>query len=100
MLNQTLQRLRTLRMTGMADVFAQQLEQPPTQQLSIEERFSLLVDREHTDRDNRRPGCLVATIMCSRWRLAPSTLITKLSYMLNYRQKRSDNDGSICFWPT
>jgi DNA replication protein DnaC len=55
MLNrQTLQRLRALRLTGMADAFAQQLEQPPTQQLSFEERFALLVDREHTYRDNRR----------------------------------------------
>jgi DNA replication protein DnaC len=55
MLNrQTLQRLRALRLTGMADAFAQQLEQPPTQQLSFEERFALLIDREHTYRDNRR----------------------------------------------
>jgi DNA replication protein DnaC len=55
MLNQqTLQRLRALRLTGMADAFAQQMEQPQTLQLSFEERLSLLVDREHTYRDNRR----------------------------------------------
>ena len=55
MLNQqTLQRLRALKLTGMADAFAQQLEQPPTQQLSFEERPALLVDRERTHRDNRR----------------------------------------------
>ena len=55
MLNQqTLQRLRALKLTGMADAFAQQLEQPPTQQLSFEERLALLVDRERTHRDNRR----------------------------------------------
>lgn len=55
MLNQqTLQRLRALRLTGMANAFAQQLEQPNTQQLSFEERLALLVDREHTHRDNRR----------------------------------------------
>jgi len=55
MLNQqTLQRLRALKLTGMADPFAQQLEQPPTQQLSFEERLALLVDRERTHRDNRR----------------------------------------------
>lgn len=55
MLNQqTLQHLRELKLTGMADAFAQQLEQPATQQLSFEERLALLVDRERTQRDNRR----------------------------------------------
>ena len=51
---QTLQHLRALKLLGMADAFAQQLEQPKTQQLSFEERFALLVDRERTHRDNRR----------------------------------------------
>jgi DNA replication protein DnaC len=55
MLNQqTLQRLRALRLVGMADAFAQQLEQPPDQQLSFEERLAMLVDRERSYRDNRR----------------------------------------------
>ena len=54
MLNlQTLQHLRALRLAGMADAFAQQLEQPPTQPLSFEERFALLVDYERTHRQNR-----------------------------------------------
>jgi DNA replication protein DnaC len=51
---QTLQHLRALKLLGMADAFAQQLEQPKTQLLSFEERFALLVDRERTHRDNRR----------------------------------------------
>lgn len=51
---QTLQHLRALKLTGMADAFLQQLEQPNTQQLSFEERLALLVDRERTHRDNRR----------------------------------------------
>jgi DNA replication protein DnaC len=51
---QTLQHLRALKLLGMADAFAQQLEQPQTQSLSFEERFALLVDRERTHRDNRR----------------------------------------------
>jgi DNA replication protein DnaC len=62
MLNQqTLQRLRALRLTGMADAFAQQLEHPPAQQLSFEERLGLLVDRERTYRDNRRLQRLLRT---------------------------------------
>ncbi len=45
LLNQTLDQLHRLRLNGMADAFAQQLQQPDTQALSFEERFSLLVDR-------------------------------------------------------
>jgi len=51
---QTLQTLRGLKLYGMADAFTQQLEQPSTHDLSFEERFSLLVDREATYRDSRR----------------------------------------------
>lgn len=55
MLNQhTLDKLRTLKLTGMADAFAEQLTQPLTHDFSFEERFSLLVDREATYRENRR----------------------------------------------
>lgn len=52
--NQTLDQLRRLRLSGMAAAFAQQLEQPELQALSFEERFSLLLDRELTLRENRR----------------------------------------------
>jgi DNA replication protein DnaC len=51
---QTLQTLRRLKLTGMADALEQQIAQPQTQALSFEERIGLLVDRELTSRDNRR----------------------------------------------
>lgn len=55
MLNQpTLDTLRALRLPGMAEAFAQQLEQPDLQRLSFDERLALLVDRETTCRRNRR----------------------------------------------
>lgn len=55
MLNQpTLNRLRELRLLGMAEAFTQQLEQPEVQQLAFDERFALLVEREATHRQNRR----------------------------------------------
>lgn len=56
MLNhQTLQKLRALRLTGMADALEQQFTQPATySELSFEERLALLVDREQTFRDNKR----------------------------------------------
>lgn len=50
----TMNQLRQLKLTGMAQAFAEQLEQPPTQDLSFNERFALLVDRESFTRGNRR----------------------------------------------
>ena len=52
--NHTLDKLRSLKLTGMADAFTQQLEQPVTHELSFGERFALIVDREITHRENRR----------------------------------------------
>ncbi len=52
--NHTLDKLRQLKLTGMADAFVQQTEQPETHSLSFNERFALLVDREATHRENRR----------------------------------------------
>lgn len=53
--NQTLQTLRALKLSGMADGLEQQLSQPSThEELSFEERLSLLVDRESTHRHNNK----------------------------------------------
>jgi len=54
LVNQTLDRLRALKLTGMAAAFQQQLEQPDTHDLAFNERFALLVDHETTHRENRR----------------------------------------------
>jgi len=54
MLNQqTIEKLHTMRMRGMADAFTQQQEDTQTTQLSFEERFGLLVDRQWNWRQNR-----------------------------------------------
>jgi DNA replication protein DnaC len=54
MLNQqTIEKLYGMRMRGMADGFRQQQEEPQTMQLSFEERFALLVDRQWNWRQNR-----------------------------------------------
>jgi len=53
--NQTLQTLRSLKLTGMADGLEQQIAQPSThQELGFEERLALLVDRESTHRHNNK----------------------------------------------
>ena len=62
MLNQhTLDKLRTLRLTGMAAAFEHQLTQPAAQELAFEERFGLLLDQELLARDNRRLARLIKT---------------------------------------
>jgi DNA replication protein DnaC len=48
----TLERLRELRLRGMADAFAAQMENPDVAGLSFEERLGLLVDAEWTHRRN------------------------------------------------
>jgi DNA replication protein DnaC len=50
----TEERLSTLGLTGMAKALEEQRRQPDIAALSFDERFSLLVDREATERDNKR----------------------------------------------
>lgn len=54
MLNQpTMEKLRALRLVGMAEAFRAQTEQPDMAQLSFEERFALLVDQQWNWKQNR-----------------------------------------------
>ena len=50
----TLEKLHTLRLTGMAQALEQQRSQPQAEELAFEERLGLLVDQEVLYRDNRR----------------------------------------------
>lgn len=50
----TLDKLQQLRLTGMAQAYAQQLSLPDIESLSADERLGLLVDCELTARDSRR----------------------------------------------
>ncbi len=55
MLNeQTFDKLYTMKLTGMAEGFKEQLEQPSFRDLSFEERFGMLVDRQWTCKENTR----------------------------------------------
>lgn len=56
----TLQQLRSLKLTGMADALTQQQAQPAThEELSFEQRLALLVDRELTHRSNNKVARLL-----------------------------------------
>jgi hypothetical protein len=50
----TLDKLHALKLTGMVQALTEQMTTPDITALSFEERLGLLVDREMTERDNRR----------------------------------------------
>jgi DNA replication protein DnaC len=50
----TIEKLNRLKLFGMTEALTEQLAGPIYQELSFEERFGMLVDRELTYRDNRR----------------------------------------------
>ncbi len=49
-----LEKLQTLRFFGMLNTLNEQMDMPNIEELSFEERLGLMVDREMTDRENRR----------------------------------------------
>lgn len=51
---QTLDKLYDMKMPAMAEAFNQQLEQPDLSELSFEDRFAMLVDRQWTFKEDRR----------------------------------------------
>ena len=90
----TLDKLHALKLTGMAAALADQSATPDMTDLSFEERLGLLVDREMTERDNRR--------MSSRLRRA-KLRHTAILEDIDYRNSRSLDEGLIqslasCQW--
>ena len=68
----TLDKLQTLRLTGMHQALVEQLQMPDIATLTFEARFGLLVDREGTERENRRDVLEIVEDRHDRW----TTLIT------------------------
>lgn len=54
LIQQTQNKLRELKLKGMADAYERQLSQVSVQELSFDERFSFLVDSETSARENRK----------------------------------------------
>ena len=52
----TLDKLQALKLTGMVAALTDQMAMPDIDELAFEERLGLLVDRETTERENRRSG--------------------------------------------
>ena len=90
----TLDKLHALKLTGMAAALEDQSATPDITDLSFEERLGLLVDREMTERDNRR--------MSSRLRRAKLRHAAILED-IDYRNSRGLDKGLIqslasCQW--
>jgi DNA replication protein DnaC len=82
---QTLTRLRSLKLDGMAHAFEDQLTQPASHGLSFEERFGLLVDREVTWRDTRRVDRLLKNANLKFPTACLEDLDTRMSRRLDVR---------------
>jgi DNA replication protein DnaC len=54
LIQQTLDKLYDMKLPAMAEAFNQQLEQPDLSELSFEDRFAMLVDRQWTFKEDRR----------------------------------------------
>jgi DNA replication protein DnaC len=52
MLHQSIDKLRSLRLTGMARALEEQLQQSDIARLAFDERLAMLIDREEVDRHN------------------------------------------------
>lgn len=92
--NHTIEILHRLKLTGMAQAFLQQLEQPDTHALSFEERFSLLVDREATSRENKR---MIRLLQLAR--LKQNACVEDIDYHQHRGLERSLMAGLVtCDW--
>ena len=54
LIEETIQKMIDLRMPGMAKATRELLESAPSPQLAFEDKLGIIVDREWTERDNRR----------------------------------------------
>ena len=52
--NPIMDKLTAMRLAGMAKALAEQLEMSDVEDLTFEERLGLMVDREMTEREDRR----------------------------------------------
>ena len=76
LIQQTIECLHALRLTGMATALSEQQGQPDLASLSFEDRFTLLVEREVTAREDRR---LTRLLQLAKLRL-PAAAVEDLDF--------------------
>ena len=90
-----IERLQLLRLSGMAKALIEQLQQADIHQLAFEERLGLMIDREHTVRDNGRLQLLMKK---AKFKLS-SACIENIDYQAARHIDRSlINKLSECDW--
>ena len=87
----TITRLNDMRLTGMSEAYSSQRERPNINELSFDERFSLMVDHEWTYRQNRR---LARLLKAAKLRL-PACVED-----INYRQPRGLDRNLVVHFAT
>ena len=96
MIEQTLDKLRALRLSGMVEAYRQQTENPDAGSLSFEERLGLMVDQHWTWRENK---ALARRLKTSRLETEPCV------EDINYRYSRQLDGAKLrsllsCEWVT
>ena len=59
MMQQTIDKLVSMKLSGMRDALEEQMNNPAYDKLTFDERFSMLVDKEMTFRENRKLSMLM-----------------------------------------
>jgi DNA replication protein DnaC len=83
--SQTLEKLRALRLEGMAQALEEQRQQSHVLKLDFEERLALLVERQWTWKENR---ALVARLQRAQFKL-PNACLEDIDYALHRGLKRA-----------
>ena len=73
----TMEKLRHMKLRGMADFFAEQMGDPAMRDLSFEDRFGLLVDAEYAKRKNAALQKLIANATLK----TPSACVEDIEYL-------------------
>ncbi len=94
LVNPTLDKLNTLRLTGMARSYEEQEQMKDIEALTFEQRFGLLVDREMTERQNRR---LVSRLRAAKLRQSACIEDIDLRYQRGLDKQLLPQLGS-CQW--
>jgi DNA replication protein DnaC len=93
-IDETIRKLTEMKLHTLAKSLREMLTLPPDKQLSFEEKFSLLVDHEWTERENRKCARRIKEARLST-RAAPDEIICDAARGLERAQLR---DLTTCQW--
>src|SRR3546814_7770312 len=97
LVHHTHERLAALGLAGMAKAFTEQLALPDSETLTFEQRLGLMIDREATERDNRRLAtrlkfaALRQAAVRSEEHTSELPSLMRISYAVFCLKKKKDN---------